>query len=275
MTDLMQRSRAIIEQAVADYKPYATVLMFSGSKDSMLAFQVMRALGQPITHILHGNTRTGIVETTEFVRQFAGTQDCAYIEADAGDRYRDYVLRKGFFGVGRDAHHYAYHVVKRRPIASAISREIRQRKRNRSVLLVNGARASESLNRSKRLLPTREDEGNVWVNVCHDWDKESRDQFLVECGARCNPVAQRLCRSGECMCGTMQGHEARTEAASAYPDWGRWLRDLEREVYAAGHNWGWGEVMPKPLVETGQRSLFDEFEPMCVSCTREVTNADT
>ncbi|MGH8462584.1 MAG: hypothetical protein ACRER5_00475, partial [Pseudomonas sp.] len=73
-----------------------------------------------------------------------------------------------------------------------------------------------------------------------------------------NPVAVKLCRSGECMCGTMQTKAERLEAAFAYPKWGEWLDALDKEVFAK-HGFGWGDQFPRAR-HIGQGDLF---QPMC------------
>src|SRR5690606_24583365 len=136
-----------------------------------------------------GITGTGIPETTYFVRRFAERERPHYLEADAGDAYEEYVRRKGFFGVGVQAHYFAYHILKREWFSKAVSHNIRFRKRNRPVLLLNGARASESLNRSKNMPEPVKKESNVpnyWVNIIHHWSKEERDDFLEEVNAPTN-----------------------------------------------------------------------------------------
>lgn len=153
MNPLLERSREIVFEAIANYKPYAVVAMMSGGKDSMLAYQVARQMGIQINFIMHGNTRTGIAQTTDFVRQFAQGENARYIEADAGDAYENYVLRKGFFGRGRQAHSFAYHTLKQKPFASAISRHIRQGQRGRTVLFLNGARSQATI-------------GRAWDTIC-------------------------------------------------------------------------------------------------------------
>lgn len=70
----LDSSRDIIDRALAEIEPYAIVAMISGGKDSLCAYLVAKALGVPVTHILHGVTGTGIAETTEFVRDFAGSE---------------------------------------------------------------------------------------------------------------------------------------------------------------------------------------------------------
>lgn len=267
----LDSSRAIIERAIAELKPYAIVAMISGGKDSLCAYLVAKTLGVPVSHILHGVTGTGIAETTHFVRDFAANEQPIYLEANAGDSYESYVRRKGFFGRGVLAHSYAYHLLKEKHFRRTISQAIRQRKRGRTVMLVNGARVQESTNRAKNLSePIRVEGGNAWVNICHTWSKEERDGFLDHLDAPCNPVTTKLCRSGECLCGTQQSPATREEVAFYYPAWGKWLDELEAPVKAK-HGWGWGDATPSwvGMEKAGQMRLF---QPMCIDCAdMEVT----
>lgn len=182
----------------------------------------------------------------------------------------DYVQRKGFFGRGMLAHSYAYHLLKRMWFNRTISQHIRQRKRNRTVLLINGARIQESANRAKNLSkPMRADGNNVWLNICHTWSKDERDGFLESMDAPCNPVTQKLCRSGECLCGTSQSKATREEVAFYFPAWGKWLDEIEAPVKAKW-GYGWGDDTPTWIRQeaAGQMRLF---QPMCVDCIDEVT----
>ena len=188
--------------------------------------------------------------------------------------HKRYVMRKGFFGVGKQAHNFAYHILKADPFRATVSREIRKRRRNIRVMLINGARASESENRRVNLQPTRLDKGNLWVNVAHVWTAGDRDLFLSQRGVRINPVAIQLCRSGECMCGTQQSKAEFWEAAILYPAWGDRMKALD-EAARRLHGFGWGEPMPKP-VDPNQLTFFgdeDEFQPMCGGCNRRALEA--
>ncbi len=248
-------SAAIVRQAIADFNPTHIVSMVSGGKDSAASDQIARELGIKIDMVIHGNTRCGIPETTEFVRDVYGKLG-EYVEADAGTAYEDYVLRKGFFGKGGDAHGFAYRILKATPFRKAISAAIRQRQRGIRILLLNGARKDESENRKKRLQVTRADpaaQGNLWVNIIHNWSQDDRDEYLESRGTPINPVAKALCRSGECMCGTMQ-------TAAIYPAWGNWLSELEKLVIEK-HGFGWGVPFPKP-----RDPAQGEFFPMCSDC---------
>lgn len=265
-SDLVLSSSArILAQAIETYRPTHIVSMVSGGKDSATSDAVARELGAKIDFVMHGRTGCGIFETTEHVRATYGALG-DYVEADAGDAYESYVLRKGFFGKGIAAHGFAYRILKATPFRKAISANIRKGKRDVRVLLLNGARKDESENRQKHLQPFRQDPaspGNIWVNLIHDWSQQERDDYLR---ARCtpiNPVARELCRSGECMCGTMQSGQERIEAAVLFPRWGGWMDELEAEVRRL-HGFGWGEPFPKPQ-DTRQGDLF---QPMCKDCVK-------
>lgn len=255
----------VLRSAIERFNPTHIVSMVSGGKDSAASDQIAREIGAKIDFVIHGNTRCGIPETTQFVRDTYGKIG-DYAEADAGTAYEDYVLRKGFFGVGLDAHGFAYRLLKATPFRKVVSKYIRQRKRDRRVLLINGARKDESENRKKHLEVWRQDPaapGNIWVNLIHDWSQDDRDRYLDSRATPINPVAVQLCRSGECMCGTTQTAAERVEAAVLYPDWGNWLKALEAEARTL-HGYGWGEPFPKP------RDLrqADLFAPMCKDCIR-------
>lgn len=264
--DIIDSSASILADAIEQFSPTHIVSMVSGGKDSAASDQIARELGAKIDFVMHGNTRCGIPQTSEFVRSTYGALG-EFVEADAGTAYEDYVLRKGFFGKGIGAHGFSYRVLKATPFRKSISANIRQGKRNVRVLLLNGARKDESENRKAHLETFRRDPAspnNVWVNLIHDWSQEDRDAYLKSRRTPINPVAIQLCRSGECMCGTMQTMQERGEAKAIYPEWGKWLSSLEAEARRL-HGFGWGEPFPKPQKPPRQGDLF---QPMCKDCVR-------
>lgn len=265
MADKLIESADFVAAIAAEFDPTHIVSMVSGGRDSAASHAVAMELGLKIDLVIHGNTRCGIPQTTEWVRGQHGHAAYGYAEADAGTAYEDYVIRKGFFGKGRPAHGFAYRILKATPFRKVISKEIRQGRRDHRVMLINGARKDESENRKKNLQPVRKDPAapnNLWTNIIHDWTAEDRDDYLQSRNIEINPVAKALCRSGECMCGTMQSKAERVEAAAIYPKWGNWLEDLEAEARRL-HGFGWGEVAPK----SSSQMRFD-FQPMCTDCGR-------
>lgn len=267
MTRAILKSSRILKSAIDQFNPTHVISMVSGGKDSACSHAVAQELGVKIDLILHGNTRCGIPQTSEYVRDYYGKLGPDYAEADAGTAYEDYVLRKGFFGKGISAHAYAYRVLKATPFRKAISKHVRQGRRDIRILLLNGARKDESENRKANLQVYRADpasKGNIWCNIIHDFSEQDRDEYLESRAVPINPVAKALCRSGECMCGTMQSKAERIEAASIYPEWGAKLDALEDEAKRL-HGFGWGEPFPKKRKDL---PLLD-FQPMCIGCKQD------
>jgi hypothetical protein len=103
----------------------------------------------------------------------------------------------------------------------------------------------------------------MWVNLINDWHKEDCKNYLEGNSICRNSVSINLCRSGECVCGTMQSKGDRQEAAYFYPAWGKQLDALEKQVKEK-HGFGWGVNMPKPV----DKRQIDMFQPMCIGCTK-------
>lgn len=264
---VMALSMERLARVQSEFNPTHTILTVSGGDDSAAEVAFALEIGIKPDFILHGRTGTGIRQTTEHVIDYYGNLGPDLVIADAGDAYEQYVMRKGFFGVGKDAHNFSYHVLKAQPFRKAISKHLRQGRRDVRVMVLNGARMSESENRRINLPETKRDPaspGNLWTNLIHDWTNGDRDNFLRIRQVRRNPVAACLGRSGECMCGTQQRLEDRFSASIAYPEWGDWIDDLERRAVAK-HGWGWGVPMPRPA----DPNQIEMFTPMCMGCARD------
>lgn len=274
MEDLIKDSREIVDKAILDFKPQAIVMMFSGGDDSLTAYHVAKELGIKLDFVIHGNTRTGIKNTTDFAINEAERNKDKLLIADAGDTYEKYVLRKGFFGKGLSAHVFSYHKLKSEHFESIVSKNIRQRRRNYKILFLNGARRKESSNRmitmKEPLKVTDRRPNDMWVNIINEWDKPDCKNYLEGNGIKRNPVSIDLCRSGECMCGTMQSKGDREEASFFYPEWGKWLTELEKEVMKK-FPWSWNDNINKShlMERDGQLNMFNQFQPMCTGCKIE------
>jgi len=258
-------SKDLLDRAIKDYSPYAIVMMLSGGDDSLTSYEVLNEIGVKPDFVIHGITGTGLKETTEFVVQHVEKRGDKLIFANAGDAYEKYVLRKGFFGVGSRAHSFAYHLLKSTHFNRAVSENIRQRKRGRNVLFINGARRKESNRRKKTMInPVKKDGPNIWVNIINEATKKDTLNYLEGNSICRNPVSVKMCKSGECMCGTMQSNEMRVEAGHISPVWKNWIDSLEKEVLKK-HPWKWGAKIPNTfsMEKKGQLNLF---RPMCVDC---------
>lgn len=233
-----EESREIVGRAMIDIQPYAVCLMLSGGDDSITALLVALMLGVKIDFIIHGVTGTGLPEVRLYVAEVAAKFKIPILYADAGNAFEEYVLRKGFFGVGTTAHEYSYHILKVNPFDTTISKNIRKAVPGRKLLLLNGVRVEESENRADNFgdNPYRWQKNNYWVNIIHWWTKKECLQLLEECNFQRSPVAIALGRSGECNCGTMQTEADRIAAGAFNPAWGLWMKNLRKTVIK---KWGW------------------------------------
>lgn len=269
MNALLQESKEIMDIAIATYKPKAIVMMLSGGDDSITAYSVAKQLGFKFDYVIHGKTGTGLQETTDFAIEFTKKRGDELIIADAKDAYQNYVLRKGFFGVGFDAHAMAYHVLKIEHFRKAVSKYLRKRQRNFPILFVNGARRKESENRMKTMVnPYKTDpaqKNNIWVNIINEWTKEDCLNYLDGNNVKRNPVSVALCRSGECMCGTMQTMEDYVAAKEFSPKWGKKM-DLLRNEVKKSFPWDWGETINKQHHMEMKGQIRMDFQPMCTGC---------
>lgn len=265
MNEKILESKEIYERSLLDFKPSVIVLMLSGGDDSLTTYHVAKELGIKFDFVIHGNTGTGIQETTNFARKEVERNGDKYLEADAGKSYEDYVLRKGFFGKGLGAHAFSYHILKQDHFEKTVSHNIRKRKRGVKIIFINGARRQESANRLVTMaspIKVKERRPNdMWVNLINEFTKEDCKSYLAGNGIKRNPVSINLCRSGECMCGTMQSKGDREEAGFFYPAWRKWLDNLEARVMLK-HGFGWNDNK-KDAKEIVQGELF---QPMCVGC---------
>jgi 3'-phosphoadenosine 5'-phosphosulfate sulfotransferase (PAPS reductase)/FAD synthetase len=263
--ELVLLSKDIVDQAIKTYQPKAIVMMFSGGDDSLATYILAKQLGLKFDYTIHGNTRTGIRETFNFVIRSTEAFGERLIVADAGDAYVKYINRKGFFGKGESAHAFSYHILKWTHFRRVVSQYLRKRRHNFPILFINGARRSESARREKTMAsPYRTvTNNNIWVNLINDWDKQETIDYIEGSGIPRNPVAVKLCRSGECMCGTMQTGGDRIEAGYFFPDWKEWIDELDKEI-TKKHGWGWNENMPKKLIVPPSILMADQI--MCVGC---------
>lgn len=268
----LEESEEIVKKAIVDNQPYAICAMVSGGDDSITALYVARMLGIKIDFIIHGVTGTELRGCREYVRDVAERTGIKLLEADAGTAFEDYVKRKGFFGVGRDAHKFSYHILKDNPFGRTITKNLSKGMRGRKILLLNGVRIDESENRLDNFgdNPTRPQASrpnNIWVNIIHWFSDQNKTDFLGAENIQRSPVAMALGRSGECNCGTAQNAQSRQEACNYDPEWAERLNTLRK--YAV-EKFGW-DIHQNPdkkrLAEIkAEAQKIEDYMPMCVGC---------
>ena len=117
----------------------------------------------------------------------------------------------------------------------------------------------------------------VWCAPFHYISNEEVAAYRSEQGIPESPVRQKLCLSGECLCGAFARPGELKEIEFFFPQTGAYLRELQCRVRAAGFPWGWDERRPawfdsmREAQRAGQADAFEEertaeIAMLCTSC---------
>ena len=276
------RAAEILEGAIEEYAPAAIVGLFSGGHDSYTVTHFAAdLLGGRLTKVAHIDTGIGIPETQQFVvdrcrahgwplQIYRAMENVnAKGEPDPQD-YEKLVTKFGF--PGPHAHGLMYIRLKERALA-VIGREYR----GRNVMLISGCRREESSRRMGHTEEVQKRGRRIWVAPFADLDASSCEQYMRDNNLPRNPVKERLCMSGECLCGAYAHKNELNEIEYWYPEVASRIKALEKKVKAAGFPWGWEEAPPawwvsrKAHEKAGLADLFEEeyqdaVQMLCTSC---------
>jgi 3'-phosphoadenosine 5'-phosphosulfate sulfotransferase (PAPS reductase)/FAD synthetase len=272
----METPEKIIRRAIDVHKPKYIFGMFSGGDDSLSATHAAREiLGSDMTAVVHINTGIGIPEARAFVDVACdrfGWNLLEYKATDCGQVYEDIVLQNGFPGPGQ--HMKMFIRLKQRPL-QALCRDFL----GGNVLLISGVRQQESVTRMRLLHAVQKEQGTrrVWCSPFFYWSNDQVREYRTKLDLPKNPAKEYLCMSGECLCGAFAQPGELSQIETFFPVTGRYLRDLERRVRAAGFPWGWDEPPPiwwgrmQLAKKFGQSDAFederdDEIQMLCSSC---------
>src|SRR4029079_4773965 len=97
----VKKSLALMDEAIAKFKPVAVYALFSGGHDSLTATHIA-ARHPKLTGVIHINTGFGVPQTREFVRETAAREGWNFKEykakEDCGQDYKALVREFGFPG---------------------------------------------------------------------------------------------------------------------------------------------------------------------------------
>ena len=232
-------SLAIIDRAVSEYGCKQVYAGFSGGHDSLVAGHT--ASKHPLFKgVVHVNTGIGVEETRHFVRETAKTLGWPLFEFFARkhsfQNYPRIIKKFGFPGKNEFGHRLMYTRLKERPLRVFANRV--KTFRNERICLVTGAREEESTRRMGNMDVVAYQRGFVWANAIHRVKKCERERYISKNGLPCNPVVQKLCKSGECLCGAFAVKGELDELSFWYPKTAAYIRKLEKMVRKAGFPWG-------------------------------------
>lgn len=261
----------IIVKAIEEYRPVAVLLLFSGGHDSLCsthyAATVLKSIDVPFT-VYHGNTGIGIPETLAFVKIVCETYKWRLHVQDAPvDAYERYVKAFGFPGPSH--HPIMYRNLKEKPLRKYASRLKTSLMARENVLLITGIRQSESKIRMGYKHSVHKDETRIWCSPLFDWSTQDCEKYMSDNALPRNPVKDKMCISGECLCGAFGGHEEWIELKANYPQVAERIENLHQKAIENGKPWHWSQNpnIHKKLYPNGiANNMF-----MCVGCEEKNT----
>lgn len=254
----------IIAAALA-HQPVAIFAMFSGG-DGSLETTEWCMTNVPGCEVLHITTGIGIRRTGQFVRDTCVEQRWKLTEMhakdDCGQDYEAIVRQYGFPGPA--GHQFMYRRLKERCVELVVKR--RKAKRRDKVMLITGIRHDDSQRRTGYGGREVSFKGaQMWVNPFYWVPKTDMARWSIAKGIPRNPVSIELGMSGECLCGAYASEGELNLVRQVDPQTAAYIHDLETEVRALGHDWGWEQGPPEPPADT---LTIDMFSPMCVDCMK-------
>lgn len=254
---LVAESHLILDAAekylvAADGRTLAGVVgMFSGGNDSTTVMHVFR---RRLTHAGMANTKVGVEQTRQYVRDVCSAWSLPLVEKTApreGDSYVAHVLEHGFPGRGK--HPLIYQRIKQRAFR-AIRAELVDPHgggHRARVILVMGRRRTESEKRHD--VPELEREGaTVYASPIVNWTKLDLNTYRLMAGdVPTNYVSEFIHMSGECLCGCYAQLQEREMIGQWFPEaFGSpeepgtiaWLEEQIRDrddIKPWAKTWGW------------------------------------
>jgi len=262
--------REIITEALEKYNPVKVALMFSGGHDSLvsthLSAQILGRMNIPFV-VYHGDTTIGIEETQEYVKSVCKKMKWSLVirrPPNKKDWYESIVARSGFPGPTKAAHQITYRCLKERALRHWITHEVKSTPKAReNVLLLTGIRQSESRIRMGYTNVTSKDNSKIWCNPIHYFTERDCERYIEDHNLPRNPVKDKICISGECLCGAFAGKEELAEIRLAYPEAAKRIDELHEIAKRNGFPWGWSSG-PNEWYKNHPPGQLDMF--MCIGC---------
>jgi 3'-phosphoadenosine 5'-phosphosulfate sulfotransferase (PAPS reductase)/FAD synthetase len=262
LTEKLVAARTILSRGLA-LNPAHVFLLLSGGNDSasvthFVATELRRA-NRPF-RIVHINTGIGIPETREHVNLLCFRYRWQLIELrakeDCGQDYEKIVMQHGFPGPSQ--HPFMYRLLKERPLRK-LARDVEG-----TLMLISGARLNESARRMRLVSGDTHREGRrIWCAPFYHLTNDDVVSYMEAEGVPESPVRQKLCMSGECLCGAYARPHELKEVTFFYPATGARLAALQARVRAAGFPWNWDEKAPpwwgrmRSAEKAGQADAFE------------------
>lgn len=262
----------IITEAINKYRPKKILLLFSGGHDSLCSAHYsahfLNANNMAFT-VYHGNTGTGIRQTREYVYSTCRLFGWNLYEGHAGNVYETLVSKYGF--PGPQSHPFMYRMLKERPLRHYITHICKSSPYAReNILLITGIRKSESKIRMGYKYYMTKDRSAVWLAPIFYWTERDVDVYMARHHLPRNPVKDKICISGECLCGAFARNEEWVEIKTSFPEAAKEIERLHKIAIQNGKPWEWASSPTRyyKYNPPGQTRMF-----MCIGCEEKNAQA--
>lgn len=269
----VESALAIIDLAFETYPIFSAHIMFSGGGDST-ALMAVASLHPKVNSAVHINTGIGIPETREYVKEICDLMNFPLeiyrpnmdrLTGIEGAEYEDMVMKNGFPGASQ--HGKYFNKLKKRGVEALI----RDKKAETDahpydqLLAITGVRSDESARRFNNINEPVNKEYKrslVWCAPIHDWSKNDCRRMIAARQLPANPVVEKMCMSGECLCGAFAAKDEMKELELWYPTVAAKIKELESKVKATGSDRAaWGSRDPQRVSKEAPLTDF-----LCTSC---------
>jgi 3'-phosphoadenosine 5'-phosphosulfate sulfotransferase (PAPS reductase)/FAD synthetase len=249
----------------------------SGGHDSVsnayVSADILNSLAIPFA-VYHGDTTIGIPETQEYVKSICQLNNWQlFIRRPPKeiDWYGNIVAKYGFPGPTKSSHQYMYRRLKERALRHFVTHECKSSpKKRENVLLLSGVRKQESQIRMGYVEEINKDASRVWANPIFYWSEEDVKEYMIRNNIPRNPVKEKMCISGECLCGAFATTSEWTELKINYPEVAKRIEALHQIAISNGNPWHWSSG-PNQWKKEQKSNKGIGF--MCVGCESKVIAA--
>lgn len=270
--------KSIIERVISEYNPKKFILMVSGGHDSITNAHISATILTEMNlafEVYHGDTTIGIPETQEYVKRICESYGWKLNIRQPPNKnwwYEKIVERYGFPGPTKKSHQYMYRYLKERALNKFVSHECKTRPHSReNIALLSGVRQSESTIRMGYSETINKQKSKIWVAPIFYLSEKDVHDYMTIYNIPCNPVKERICISGECLCGCFARNEEWAEIQAAYPETAKRINDLWEIAKCNGFPWHWASGPTEWKKEQTEKNKPKQamLEFMCVGCEKK------
>lgn len=154
---------------------------------------------------------------------------------------------------------------------NSIVSSIRNRQRNRPIVIISGARKYESKVRWGTSENITVIGNNIWVNICNQWTDDELAAFAIDFNLSKlrGPISNNMGISGDCFCGAYANKGDLIELKYESPTTYEKITNIQNWIFNnTNMRWTWEEGPQKRYImeKHGQLNMFTPNMLFCSTC---------